>query len=186
MRFWIALIVLFSNNIWSQKTTDAYIAKWKDECVHQMLEHGIPASITMAQGILESGSGTSDLAIQANNHFGIKCGSEWTGKSFLKDDDKKDECFRVYAHAKASFEDHSLFLKKSRYESLFALQLTDYKGWAHGLKKCGYATNPKYPQLLIELIEKHKLYELDKYNQNSSSELKKKDREELSSLEIKE
>jgi len=155
------ILLLLPMGLWSQKTTEAYIQKWKAECVRQMEMHGIPASITMAQGILESGSGSSELATEANNHFGIKCHKDWTGKKFYKDDDKKNECFRVYENAEASFEDHSFFLKRERYASLFELKPTDYKGWAHGLKKCGYATNPKYPQLLIELIEKHRLHELD-------------------------
>ncbi len=129
--------------------------------MEQMEKHGIPASITMAQGILESASGTSDLALKANNHFGIKCHKDWAGKKFYKDDDKKNECFRVYDNAEASFDDHSVFLKRDRYASLFQLDITDYKGWAKGLKECGYATNPQYPQLLIALIEKHRLYELD-------------------------
>jgi flagellum-specific peptidoglycan hydrolase FlgJ len=141
-----------------------------------MEKHGVPASITMAQGILESGSGTSDLATEANNHFGIKCHKDWTGKKFYKDDDQKDECFRVYEHPEASFEDHSLFLKRDRYASLFELKPTDYKGWAQGLKQCGYATNPKYPQLLIELIERHNLHELDQGSEAVSQmdDLKKK------------
>jgi len=145
----------------SQKTTEVYIQNWKNECMEQMEKHGIPASITMAQGILESASGTSDLALKANNHFGIKCHKDWTGKKFYKDDDKKNECFRVYDNAEASFDDHSVFLKRDRYASLFQLDITDYKGWAKGLKECGYATNPQYPQLLIALIEKHRLYDLD-------------------------
>ena len=182
MKHLLYFLLLISSTMLSQKSTEMYIEKWTEECIMQMQEHGIPASITMAQGILESGSGSSDLATQANNHFGIKCGSEWEGKKFFKDDDRKNECFRVYSNAKASFEDHSLFLKKSRYASLFELSPTDYKGWAHGLKKCGYATNPKYPQLLIELIEKHKLYELDKGIQAVSQDIKKKIAD-LSSLE---
>jgi len=155
------LLILLPISAFSQSATESYIQKWKKECVEQMEKYGIPASITMAQGILESASGDSDLAIKANNHFGIKCHKDWTGKKFYKDDDKKNECFRVYDNAEASFEDHSIFLKRDRYASLFLLDVKDYKGWANGLKQCGYATNPKYPQLLISLIEKHKLYELD-------------------------
>jgi flagellum-specific peptidoglycan hydrolase FlgJ len=170
------ILLLLPMGLWSQKTTEAYIQKWKAECLQQMEQYGIPASITMAQGILESGAGTSDLATAANNHFGIKCHKDWTGKKFYKDDDQKDECFRVYEHAEASFEDHSLFLKRDRYASLFELKPTDYKGWAQGLKQCGYATNPKYPQLLIELIEKHRLHELDQGSEAVSQldDLKKK------------
>lgn len=142
-------------------TVEEYIKKWEDVAVKQMIEHGIPASITMAQGILESGYGNSMLALKANNHFGIKC-HEWEGARVFKDDDKKDECFRKYDNASASFEDHSAFLTgRSRYAFLFDYDRTDYKAWAKGLKKAGYATNPKYPKLLIELVEKHELYKLD-------------------------
>lgn len=126
-----------------------------------MYSHRIPASITMAQGILESSYGNSMLAVEANNHFGIKCHT-WEGERVYKDDDKKDECFRKYTHALESFEDHSLFLTgRSRYAELFTHDITDYKSWAKGLKKAGYATNPKYPQLLIDIIEKNELYKLD-------------------------
>lgn len=172
----VFVFFLLPLSLLSQKTTEIYIQNWKKECIEQMEKHGIPASITMAQGILESASGTSDLATKANNHFGIKCHNEWTGDKFFKDDDKKDECFRVYKNAQASFEDHSIFLKKARYAELFDLAITDYKGWANGLKQCGYATNPKYPQLLIELIEKHHLHELDQGSEAVSqmNDLKKK------------
>lgn len=139
-----------------------YIEEWKDEAIRQMLENGIPASITLAQGILESADGNSALARYANNHFGIKCHG-WKGATFYQDDDKADECFRKYYNAGDSYNDHSAFLStRGRYSFLFELKVTDYKGWARGLKKAGYATNPKYPQLLIALIEQHKLYEYDK------------------------
>lgn len=142
-------------------TVEEYIDKWDDVAVEQMIEHGIPASITMAQGILESGYGNSMLALKGNNHFGIKC-HEWEGARVFKDDDKKNECFRKYKNASESYEDHSAFLTgRSRYAFLFELDKTDYKSWAKGLKKAGYATNPKYPSLLIDLIEKHELYKLD-------------------------
>lgn len=142
-------------------TVEEYIEKWDDVAVKQMIEHGIPASITMAQGILESGYGNSMLALKGNNHFGIKC-HEWEGASVFKDDDKKNECFRKYKNASESYEDHSAFLTgRSRYAFLFELDKTDYKSWAKGLKKAGYATNPKYPKLLVDLIEKHELYKLD-------------------------
>jgi hypothetical protein len=140
---------------------EAYLAQWKGEAVYQMALHGIPASITLAQGILESGDGESTLASRSNNHFGIKCHSDWTGATVRHDDDRQNECFRAYDDAAQSFEDHSVFLKKTRYEPLFALDITDYKGWAKGLKKCGYATNPKYDRLLIELIERHDLTAYD-------------------------
>lgn len=138
-----------------------YIEMWKEEAVRQMVKHGVPASITLAQGILESGNGNSELAKYGNNHFGIKCHG-WDGPGLYKDDDKPNECFRKYSSANESFEDHSLFLKnKSRYAFLFDLKTTDYKGWAKGLKKAGYATNPKYPDLLIKLIEQNNLAQYD-------------------------
>ncbi len=137
-----------------------YIEMWKDEAISQMVKYNIPASITLAQGILESANGNSELARYANNHFGIKCHG-WTGETINKDDDHKDDCFRKYLTAHESFEDHSVFLKKSRYAFLFDYEITDYKAWAKGLKKAGYATNPKYPDLLIKLIEQHELYKYD-------------------------
>ena len=142
-----------------------YVDQWKNVAVEQMLAYKIPASITMAQAILESGSGNSALALKANNHFGIKCHG-WKGKKMYKDDDAKDECFRAYQTAEESFKDHSLFLEKnSRYDFLFIYEQSDYKSWAKGLKKAGYATNPKYPRLLIDIIEKYNLQELDQLNQ---------------------
>lgn len=162
--FGIAFFVLIgaSNLLKAQEiSVEEYIETWSKVAVEQMIDHDIPASITMAQGILESGYGNSMLAVKGNNHFGIKC-HEWTGASLLKDDDKRNECFRKYDNARASFEDHSAFLTgRSRYAFLFELDKTDYKSWAKGLKKAGYATNPKYPKLLIDLIEKHELYKLD-------------------------
>lgn len=143
-------------------TRSEYIDQWKDEAVRQMVLHGIPASITLAQGILESGDGNSELARKANNHFGIKCHSDWKGKKVYHDDDRKGECFRKYPSAHQSFEDHSDFLLKKRYAPLFELKITDYKGWARGLKKCGYATHPKYANLLIDLIERNDLTRFDK------------------------
>lgn len=138
-----------------------YITNWKDEAILQMAEHKIPASITLAQGILESGDGKSRLAREANNHFGIKCHNDWNGARIYHDDDAKGECFRKYKTAHESFEDHSVFLKKKRYEPLFKLRPDDYRNWAKGLKECGYATNPKYPQLLITIIENFDLTEYD-------------------------
>ena len=139
-----------------------YVEQWKSEAIQQMQEHNIPASITLAQGILESGSGNSELAVKGKNHFGIKCHG-WTGKKMYMDDDAKGECFRVYKSASESYKDHSLFLNKyDRYAFLFDLEVTDYKGWAKGLKKAGYATNPQYPQLLIKLIEDLDLSQYDK------------------------
>jgi len=139
-----------------------YIATYCDMAMEQMDKYGIPASITLAQGILESNSGRSTLATKGNNHFGIKCHNGWTGKTMTHDDDRKGECFRVYSSASESFEDHSLFLVNgSRYAELFELSRTDYKGWAKGLKKAGYATSPTYADNLINLIER---YGLDRYD----------------------
>ena len=139
-----------------------YIDKWSEDAVYQMHQFGIPASITLAQGILESGSGTSYLATHANNHFGIKCHS-WEGDKAYKDDDKKNECFRKYLSPTESYYDHSKFLVNgSRYDFLFDYKVTDYKAWAKGLKQAGYATNPKYPSLLINLIEQNELYRFDR------------------------
>lgn len=142
-----------------------YIEKYKDEAVEQMQRYRIPASITLAQGLLESGAGRSALTRRSNNHFGIKCGSGWHGRKTYHDDDARGECFRVYKNARESYEDHSRFLAgKQRYASLFRLKTTDYKGWARGLKKAGYATSPTYATKLIELIE---LYELDRFDSGS-------------------
>ena len=142
---------------------ELYIEEYNDLAINHMFEYGIPASITLAQGILESGSGKSDLAVKSNNHFGIKCHSDWKGEKSYYDDDEENECFRKYKSAVDSYLDHSLFLKnKSRYSELFSLKLTDYKGWAKGLKKAGYATDPNYADNLIRLIEKYYLYEYDK------------------------
>ncbi|MGB3527651.1 MAG: glucosaminidase domain-containing protein [Flavobacteriales bacterium] len=146
----------------ADQTPEQYIAKWKDVAVKKMKEHGIPASITLAQGLLESRSGNSLLATQGNNHFGIKCTPDWTGGKVFHDDDKKNDCFRKYRSADQSFEDHSKFLMRSRYARLFELKPTDYKGWAHGLKQCGYATDPRYPHKLIDIIERYKLDNLDR------------------------
>jgi hypothetical protein len=149
-------------HIEKQLSKKEYVDMWRSTAVQQMIQYKIPASITLAQGILESGSGNSALAREGNNHFGIKCG-DWEGKTMFADDDQKGECFRVYASAEESYIDHSEFLKlKKRYANLFSLESTDYKSWANGLKEAGYATNPKYPELLITIIEDLKLYELDK------------------------
>jgi hypothetical protein len=142
-------------------TSLQYIARYKTIAIQEMNLYGVPASITLAQGLFESGSGNSDLARFANNHFGIKCTSEWSGKSYYKDDDQKNECFRVYDKPEDSFRDHSLFLKRKYYARLFELDRRDYKGWALGLKKAGYATNPNYPALLINIIEKYNLGQYD-------------------------
>lgn len=137
-----------------------YIDKYRDMAIEQQRKHRVPAAITIAQGILESAAGTSELATKANNHFGIKCTSDWEGKTYTYDDDRPNECFRSYGDVSYSYEDHSLFLLRKRYESLFALPIGDYKAWAYGLKNCGYATDPEYPEKLISLIELYNLQAL--------------------------
>ena len=134
-----------------------YIAVWKDVAVQQQLDYGIPASITMAQALLESAAGTSELAVNARNHFGIKCADDWMGDVYRYDDDAKGECFRVYGDAAESFRDHSLFLQRPRYRTLFDIPVTDYQSWAHRLKECGYATDPSYAHKLIKIIQDYQL-----------------------------
>ena len=144
------------------QTTREYINMYSDVAIVEMNKYNIPASIKMAQGILESSSGNSPLAKEAKNHFGIKCKKEWTGPTYIQDDDEKNECFRKYETVLASYEDHSQFLTKNqRYSELFTYDRNDYRSWAHGLKKAGYATNPKYAPLLIKTIEENNLSELD-------------------------
>lgn len=143
-------------------TPEEYIEAYTYYAVREMLLYRIPASITLAQGLLETGNGNSRLAIEARNHFGIKCHEGWEGGRIYHDDDEAGECFRVYDDPETSYRDHSLFLtSRPRYAGLFELELTDYKGWAKGLKAAGYATNPKYPELLIMRIETYKLHYLD-------------------------
>ena len=159
----IADFFAFSQNTQKKKETLDYIERYKDIAMEEMQKDKIPASITLAQGILESGNGQSKLAKQGNNHFGIKCHSDWKGKRMHQDDDAPNECFRVYDNAEDSYRDHSKFLKNgTRYKSLFELSITDYKGWAKGLKKAGYATLPTYATVLINLIE---TYDLQQYDQ---------------------
>jgi flagellum-specific peptidoglycan hydrolase FlgJ len=144
------------------EVVSTYIDNYSQIAREEMLQYGIPASITLAQGILESGAGRGELTRKANNHFGIKCHSGWTGDRVYHDDDERGECFRKYKDPKYSFRDHSLFLtQRSRYEDLFKLKKDDYKGWARGLKKAGYATDPRYPQKLIDIVERYRLYEYD-------------------------
>ena len=146
---------------WNQ-VYQQYFDQYKDIAIKQMLRYHIPASITLAQGVFESGAGKSELARRANNHFGIKC-HNWDGRRSYHDDDESNECFRAYDSAYESYEDHSKFLVNGkRYSSLFNLKVTDYKGWARGLKAAGYATNPIYADKLIEIIQLYKLYEYDK------------------------
>lgn len=151
---------------------ERYIQKWAPTAVREMYRSGVPASITLAQGILESRYGLSPLASEGNNHFGIKCHKDWKGKTMHYDDDAKGECFRVYDSADESFQDHSDFLRyRDRYKFLFDLKTTDYKGWAYGLKKAGYATDPHYPAKLIKYIEDYKLYEYDTMTLEDSDRL---------------
>ncbi len=175
----LSLFLLFFifNNLNAQKTTpknnyEQYIENFKSIAIKKMQEYRIPASITLAQGLLESGSGKSDLAVNANNHFGIKCHKEWTGMTYTMDDDEKGECFRKYASAEESFNDHSQFLTtRPRYANLFKLDILDYKGWAHGLKSAGYATNPRYAEMLIKIIEEHQLFLFDSGYEPQKSDL---------------
>ena len=149
-----------------------YVKTYAEVAQQEMKTYDIPASITLAQGILESGMGNSRLATQANNHFGIKCHKEWRGKRIYHDDDKKGECFRVYKDPRNSYRDHSLFLTtRSRYDFLFELNKSDYKAWAKGLKKAGYATDPKYPVKLINLIERYRLDRFDLTNRKIRNEI---------------
>ena len=140
---------------------EAYIRQYADLAISTQKKHRIPASITLAQGLLESAAGESKLAQRCNNHFGIKCGGSWHGRTMHQNDDAIGECFRCYNRVEDSFDDHADFLKRQRYSFLFDYKITDYKSWAYGLKKAGYATDPKYPQKLIKIIEDYRLYEYD-------------------------
>jgi len=149
-----------------------YIARYKEIAVREMNTFHIPASITLAQGLFESGCGQSELAVNANNHFGIKCHKEWTGPTYFMDDDDKQECFRKYTDPEQSYIDHSQFLAtRDRYAPLFKLEITDYKGWAEGLKQSGYATNPEYAVRLIKIIEANELYNLDRGEEPKVAEI---------------
>lgn len=158
----LILTLFYTEAIQAQRASRIqYIEKHKAMAISNMISYGIPASITLAQACLESGDGNSRLARDGNNHFGIKC-HNWTGDKFYQDDDEKNECFRSYKSSDESFKDHSEFLRfRDRYKFLFDLDPKDYKGWAYGLKKAGYATNPAYPQLLINIIEEYQLYKYD-------------------------
>lgn len=150
-------------------TPQQYIDQYKDLAIREMKRMGVPAAITLAQGILETESGNSDLLMKSNNHFGIKCKSSWTAGSVSHDDDAPGECFRMYKDAEESYRDHSNFLRgNNRYAFLFKLDPTDYKGWAYGLRKAGYATNPKYPEILIRHIE---TYNLEQYSQDGAGDV---------------
>lgn len=163
---WVLLLWLFSSvSLFAQRRVasyDSYVEKYAALAVEQMQKYRIPASITLAQGILESGAGQSELARKSNNHFGIKCHSDWRGGRAYHDDDFRNECFRKYKKVEESYEDHSHFLAdRPRYAELFKLNITDYKGWARGLQKCGYATDKAYANKLIKLIEDYELYRYD-------------------------
>ena len=156
---------------WGQRTNQAYwtyIDKYKDWAVEQMQQYHIPASITLAQGLLESNAGRSRLATQANNHFGIKVGGSWTGPYIIQSDDRPDDRFRKYKSARDSYIDHSKFLQQKRYQGLYRLSITDYKGWARGLKAAGYATSPTYAEALIRVIEMYSLHQFDTGKHRSS------------------
>jgi len=169
----LGMLLLATVMVWGQKLTRTeYIEKYAETAVREMKATGIPASITLAQGCLESGNGNSTLATKANNHFGIKCHKNWKGKTIRHDDDEKNECFRSYRSADESFRDHSDFLRYSdRYAALFNLELTDYKGWAYGLQKAGYATAKTYAESLIRIIEENELYRYDKLDRKAREEL---------------
>ncbi|MBR5396160.1 MAG: glucosaminidase domain-containing protein [Bacteroidaceae bacterium] len=165
MRYIYTVFLLISSLLaWGQRTNQAYwsyIDKYKDWAIEQMNQYHIPASITLAQGLLESNAGRSRLATQANNHFGIKVGGSWTGPYIVQSDDAPNDRFRKYKSARDSYIDHSKFLQGKRYEGLFRLSITDYKGWARGLKTAGYATNPAYADALIRVIEMYDLNQFD-------------------------
>ena len=160
--FLAAMLVLLGALSADDGPVERYIRQYAPTAVSEMRRSGVPASITLAQGILESAAGTSRLAVKANNHFGIKCGSLWKGRSVKADDDARNECFRSYGSPAESFRDHSDFLRyRDRYAFLFELEPSDYKGWAYGLKQAGYATDPAYPSKLISLIERYNLTQYD-------------------------
>ncbi len=173
MKLFFVLLCLVVCLSWSsaqtKMTQEDYINKYFSLAVEEMNRYKIPASITLAQGLIETESGNSLLASKANNHFGIKCKAEWKGAIFIKDDDTKNECFRAYGAVEESYRDHSLFLLKPRYAKLFSYDMTDYRSWAYGLKEAGYATNPNYPAMLIKYIEELKLYQFDKFGMEKSS-----------------
>ncbi len=171
-RFALLLLSLVSLTLSAQRNNlyNQYIEKYKLMAIEQMERYKIPASITLAQGLLESGAGTSRLAVKANNHFGIKCGSTWKGKYIRHNDNLMGEKFRAYDSPRESYEDHSLFLTtRAHYAPLFKLKITDYKGWARGLKKAGYATNPQYAQKLIKIIEDYDLMQYDRMSSTNTA-----------------
>lgn len=176
MRLFLSILfsfIFFSHTVAQKMTPQDYISKYYPLAVEEMNRYKIPASITLAQGLIETESGNSILATKANNHFGIKCKAEWTGPTHIHDDDKKNECFRAYPNAEESYRDHSIFLLKPRYSALFGYEMSDYRSWAFGLKQAGYATNPNYPAMLIKFIEEYKLYEFDKFGLEKTQAVEK-------------
>ena len=183
----IFILSLLPGHLYSQKKVTSYvnyIEKYSDLAVSHMNKHKIPASITLAQGILESGAGLSSLAKESNNHFGIKCHSDWKGERVYKADDNPNDCFRKYKKVEDSYEDHSQFLLRSRYASLFKLDIKDYKAWARGLQQCGYATDKGYANKLISLIEIYELYQYDSKKSGSVSSKDKKEKDKKNTTKI--
>lgn len=166
-----AVLTAAANCLAATDVFEQYISEYADMAVDQQVRYGIPASVTLAQGLLESAAGRSTLAREGNNHFGIKCHNDWEGETMLRSDDAPDECFRVYPDASQSFEDHSKFLSRKRYSSLFGLEMTDYAGWAAGLKSCGYATDPHYADRLVAIIERYALYRFDGSSDSHAAEM---------------
>ncbi|MBD5355850.1 MAG: LysM peptidoglycan-binding domain-containing protein [Bacteroides sp.] len=164
------MLMCFTPDIKAASNYEDYIDRYWELAVEHQQEYGIPASITLAQGLLESAAGRSTLAAEGNNHFGIKCHKEWKGKKMHRNDDAPNECFRVYKTPEESFRDHSLFLRRTRYQKLFDLDVTDYQGWARGLRECGYATDPQYAARLITIIERYSLYSYDSDGGNLTEE----------------
>jgi LysM repeat protein len=187
--FAIFHLPVYGENVVPVGAGQLYVQNFKGDAIKEMQMYNIPASIILAQGMLESGNGTSDLAVLANNHFGIKCHDGWEGPTYTKNDDEKDECFRKYPSVLDSYTDHSLFLKsRARYSQLFELNHTDYKGWAVGLKEAGYATDPKYSQRLLDLIETYELFKYDLTgapSKKEKSEIQKKQSKNVKVEKIK-
>jgi LysM repeat protein len=190
MRLLIACTLMFLSNAAGAQSSEKlsrsrYFETYRDMAIREMKRSGVPASITLAQGALESGDGNSTLAREANNHFGIKCHEDWNGKRIYQDDDEKNECFRKYPSVEDSYRDHSDYLRsKSRYAFLFELDKTDYKGWARGLKKAGYATSPTYAERLIEIIEDFNLNQYDRMEEGSKTHREKPHRTRHSNNEV--
>jgi len=178
----ILIVLFFSSECIAQSPSKRdiylnYIDIYATVAIREMNQFHIPASITLSQGLIESGAGKSEMAVKANNHFGIKCHDGWDGATYSQNDDAPNECFRKYKTAEESFRDHSLFLtQRTRYASLFKLNITDYKGWANGLKQAGYATNPRYADMLIKVIEDYELSKYDKFEGMVPLEIRKKEK----------